>query len=70
MTDQKLDALLLEALLEAMPDAVLMSDAHGIITKANRAVGNLFDHDPKSLIGVSVNILMPQGLAGRHDRFM
>ena len=70
MTDQKRDAALLVALLDAMPDAVLISDAGGIITQVNRAAGALFGHDPAALIGRSVNILMPQALAERHDGFM
>ena len=42
MTDQNLDALMLMALLDAIPDAVLMSDADGLITRANPAACTLF----------------------------
>ncbi|MEJ8561964.1 PAS domain S-box protein [Yoonia sp. GPGPB17] len=70
MIDHERDALLLYALLDAIPDAVLISDARGIITRANPAVGKLFGHDPATLIGQSVNMLMPLSLADRHDGFM
>ncbi len=70
MTDQNLDALMLMALLDAIPDAVLMSDANGTITRANPAAGTLFGYNPAQLIGKSVNILMPQALSDRHDGFM
>ncbi|PJI92083.1 PAS/PAC sensor hybrid histidine kinase [Yoonia maricola] len=70
MTDQTFDALMLMALLDAIPDAVLMSDADGIITRANPSAGTLFGYDPAKLIGQSVNMLMPQSLSDRHDGFM
>ena len=70
MIDQERDAALLAGLLGAMPDAVLVSDENGIITQANGAAGALFSYDAATLIGQSVNILMPQALADRHDGFM
>ncbi len=70
MTVQDQDTSILAALLDAMPDAVLMSDVHGNITRANAAVRHLFGHDPAALIGASINTLMPKALADRHDGFM
>ena len=70
MTDQKHDASLLAALLGAMPDAVLISDKNGIITQANTATQRLFGYDPATLVGQSINMLMPQALADLHDKFM
>ena len=70
MADQDLDALMLVALLDAIPDAVLMSDANGIITRANPAAGTLFGYVPAELIGQSVNVLMPKALSDRHDGYM
>ncbi len=70
MTDQKLDGLLLMAMLDAMPDAVLMSDAEGVITRANRATGTLFGYSPEKLTGSRINMLMPPTVAARHDGFM
>ena len=70
MTDHERDAGLLMALLDAMPDAVLVSDASGKIMRANPATGHLFGYDPANLIGESINLLMPQALASRHDGFM
>ena len=70
MTDQEREGHYLMALLDAMPDAVLISDAAGIITRVNRATGALFDHAPEKLIGSSINILMPPAMAARHDGFM
>lgn len=61
---------MLAALLDAMPDAVVMSDAKGHITRANEAVRRLFGYDPARLIGASINTLMPKALADRHEGFM
>ncbi|WP_342069522.1 PAS domain-containing hybrid sensor histidine kinase/response regulator [Yoonia algicola] len=70
MSDFKHDALLFKALLDAMPDAVVVSDLEGMITQTNLAVGHLFGHDPAQLVGKSINILMPKALADRHDGFI
>ncbi len=68
--DQELDGLLLVALLDAIPDAVLLSDAQGLITRANPAAATLFGYEPHALIGQNVSILMPSAMADRHDGFM
>lgn len=70
MTNHALDAHLLAALLDAIPDAVLMSRADGTITRANTTAGKLFGYDPRDLIGSNVNGLMPKALADRHHGFM
>lgn len=70
MTDQKLDGLLLMAMLDAMPDAVLMSDADGIITRANKATAALFGYTTAELTGLTINTLMPPAFSLRHDGIM
>ena len=70
MTDQKLDAVMLMALLDAIPDAVLMSDERGTITRANPAAGRLFGYTTAQMIGQSVKILMPKAMSDRHDSYM
>jgi PAS domain S-box-containing protein len=70
MTNHALDAHLLAALLDAIPDAVIISHGDGTITRANAAAGKLFGYDPHDLIDTNVNGLMPQALADRHHGFM
>ncbi|PUB15629.1 PAS domain S-box protein [Yoonia sediminilitoris] len=70
MNDRTSDTHLLGALLDAIPDAVVMSDAAGTITRANSAAGKLFGHDPADMVGNRVNMIMPRALAKRHDDFM
>lgn len=65
-----LDTLLLTALLDATHDAVVVSDAKGVIVRANCAAARIFGLDAAALIGSSINHLMPQALAERHDGFM
>lgn len=70
MTQQILDTYLLTALLDATQDAIIVSDASGVIIRANRAAAKIFGHEAAGLAGSKVNLLMPQALAERHDGFM
>jgi hypothetical protein len=60
----------MDALMNAAVDAIVMSDEKGRILRANRSAGLIFGHDADALIGQSVNLLMPDALAARHDGFM
>jgi PAS domain S-box-containing protein len=64
------DRELLVALLDAAVDAIIVSDRSGVILRANRAAANLFGHPPDRLMGQTVNMLMPAGMAARHGGFM
>ena len=46
--------------LDAAPDAMIVIDASGIVRFANRQVSALFGYPHESLIGQSVEILMPE----------
>jgi hypothetical protein len=52
--------------LEASPNAVVAVDAHARITYANPQVESTFGYAPAELIGQSVEILLPERVAGRH----
>jgi diguanylate cyclase (GGDEF)-like protein/PAS domain S-box-containing protein len=54
------------ALLESIPDAIVVSGQHGEITFANRKVESLTGYRPSDLIGRTVEILVPTGLRRRH----
>lgn len=64
------DAALLAALLEAAADAVVIADAEGRIRRANAAAGALFGRPARSLVGRSVDALMPRAYAERHGAFI
>ncbi|MEL6913157.1 MAG: PAS domain S-box protein [Pseudomonadota bacterium] len=70
MKDASTDSALLRAIMEAAVDAVIVSDANGIMLRVNDAACRLFDVDHDDLLGQSINILMPDALAALHDSFM
>lgn len=64
------DGALLDAILEAAVDAIIVSDERGIILRANQAACDMFLQDLDALVGLSVNKLMPDGMAALHNGFM
>ncbi|MEO0669317.1 MAG: PAS domain S-box protein [Pseudomonadota bacterium] len=68
--DHARDAALLSALMDAATDAIIVADRHGMMQRANGAADRLFGYDAGSLVGQSVNVLMPRALAELHDGFM
>lgn len=64
------DGALLAALLDAAVDAIIVSDRTGAIVRTNQAAADLFRHRREAMIGQNVRMLMPTGMAARHDGFM
>jgi PAS domain S-box-containing protein len=54
------------AFVDAAPDAVLAVDHNGIIRAANAQAGELFGSDRDELVGLLVDVLVPEGLRARH----
>lgn len=61
------DAVVLEALLHAAPDAVLISDEQGRIVIASDQVREMFRCEPGALLGHPVESLLPQKLRRVHE---
>jgi PAS domain S-box-containing protein len=59
-------ALPAPALLEALPDTVVVADGAGRIAYVNAAVRTLLGHDPAELVGRSLTVLMPERLRDSH----
>lgn len=57
-------------MLAAAPDAVLLVDAQGTIVLANAAAGVLTGYAPQALVDQPLDILLPQGLQGRHRQWV
>ena len=70
MDTTKQESALLQAILEAAVDAIIVSDKTGKIVRANPAACELFQYDLADLIGKNVKILMPGATAILHDGFM
>lgn len=64
------DSAILRAIMTAAVDAIIVSDAAGNILRASPAAECLFGFEEGELIGRNVKLIMPDGMAGRHDSFM
>ena len=56
----------LRSFFEATPDALLISDAHGSITMANRQVESLLGYSMADLLGKSIEALVPVRFRDKH----
>ncbi|MCE3284313.1 MAG: putative histidine protein kinase [Steroidobacteraceae bacterium] len=54
------------ALLEAAPDAIVITDSQGRIVLANSQTDSLFGYSREELIGQKVEVLLPDRLRGTH----
>jgi sigma-B regulation protein RsbU (phosphoserine phosphatase) len=66
MTSEVNAALAAPALLEALPDTVVVADRNGHIAYINPAVRNLLGHRPDDLTGRPLTVLMPERLRQGH----
>lgn len=55
------------ALLEAMPDAVIVADLRSRVVYANRSVERLLGWSSDDLVGRSLHVIQPERLHGAHD---
>lgn len=53
-------------LLEAAPDATIISDSNGVITLANRQAEKLFGYTVEELTGLNVEVLIPEKMREFH----
>jgi PAS domain S-box-containing protein len=60
------DAVLLEGLLEAAPDAIVIIDAGGRMSLVNAQAERLFGYNRSELLGQSVEMLVPERYRGSH----
>jgi PAS domain S-box-containing protein len=54
------------ALLDAMPDAIVIVDPEGRIVGFNSMAQAMFGYDRTDVLGQSVELLMPDQFRGRH----
>lgn len=54
------------ALIDHLPDAIIIVGADGRITRANRRVATLFGYEPQALLGQPVEALMPERFRQAH----
>ena len=58
-----------QQLLEAAPDAFIISDAEGHIVMANSMVRQVLGYEPEELIGREIDILLQEHLRERHRQY-
>jgi len=54
------------AILQAAPDAIVVTDPSGTIVYANDSVATVFGHAPGSILGQPIEVLIPRALRSRH----
>jgi len=54
------------AIFNATPDAMLISNAHGIITQVNQQAELMLGYKLGELVGSSIEILVPEGFRAKH----
>jgi PAS domain S-box-containing protein len=64
------DAALLEALLDATVDGIIVADETGHIVRVNAATSAIFGYTREEMVGQSIGLLMPTQMAKLHDGFM
>lgn len=57
---------LARALLDDMPDALVVSDAKGLITHWNGGAERIFSYSQVEALGASLDIIIPENLRARH----
>jgi PAS domain S-box-containing protein len=57
----------LRALLDELPDGIIVADADGVVMLVNKPLAQMFGYDPADLLGQPVEALIPEGARLAHD---
>jgi PAS domain S-box-containing protein len=66
VTELRLAEARFHDLIELVPDAMVLSDEAGRIVLVNAQTERLLGYDRDELVGQSIDVLVPEGLRGRH----
>ena len=66
ITDRKHSEERFRLLVEASPDALVITDRHGVIVMVNAQTEKLFGYRREDLIGQAIEILVPDRYRGKH----
>lgn len=62
--------VLLQSILEIVPDAMIVIDEKGIVLSFSRTAEELFGYDADEVVGQNVSLLMPSPDRERHDEYI
>jgi two-component system sensor kinase FixL len=60
----------LRAILETVPDAMIVIDEQGVVTSFSKTAERQFGYSPGEVIGRNISMLMPQPYRGAHDGYL
>jgi diguanylate cyclase (GGDEF)-like protein/PAS domain S-box-containing protein len=69
MGSEKLEVEIYKRIFEVSPDAILVVDPEGRITKVNAQVARMFGYSETELLGQTIEILIPQRLTPQHIKY-
>ena len=64
------DSVLLNAILEAAIDSIIVIDRNGVMIRVNAAAARLFQYEEVQMLGRNVGMLMPKDVARLHDGYI
>jgi len=59
-----------DALLDAAVDAIIIIDDRGAVRRFNQAAQDMFGYGEPEMLGVNVNLLMPEPYRSQHDGYL
>ncbi len=62
--------LRLNAIIETAIDGIITIDDKGIVETINKSAANMFEYEPKEVIGNNVSMLMPNPYHDEHDAYL
>lgn len=68
--DSELGAAEFDALLNAAIDGIMVIDEQGLIVRVNRSAESMLGYSAEQLLGRSLNMIMSDEDAGRHDNYV
>jgi PAS domain S-box-containing protein len=66
----ELSDVLNEAMMELLPDGIILINDMGVVQQFNSAAEKLFDFKPDQILGKNVKLLMSQSVAKNHDMYL